>query len=308
MNPERSVNSIDLPKARLLLRCQQEGNCPTAFSFVLHHYEFEFEFPAQLNQQLTYFANFLLPSLYTACFLYTSSRHLPQDYQESVTMAAKGKTADTCHFDIVFTKNVPHILEKIFLSMDFQSLNKCFEVNNAWNALLTSESFQSKAKALFYCEIMRDKNLMQPSFDGNIKEVRRLLSIGMVNINCEDDRKSTPLLVAASNGHEDVVKLLLDNGADPDKADRYKWTALHWATYYKEEDVVKLLLERGAQPNKSDRYGTTPLHKAAFYIHTTGIAKCLLDNGAEPNRADNRGFTPLHEAARWEKRCGPAPT
>ena len=177
------------------------------------------------------------------------------------------ETGDTCHFDILLTKNVPHILETIFLSLDFESFKKCHEVNSAWNELLISESFQRKVKAL-RCEVIREeKNLMQASIDGNVKQVRRLLSICMVDVNCEDPlgwpyRKNTPLLEAASKGHKDVVKLLLDIGADPEKADSGEWTALHWAAYNKHEDVVKLLLDRGAQPNKSSIYGSTPLHEA----------------------------------------------
>ena len=41
-----------------------------------------------------------------------------------------------CAFGTLFTRNVPHILERIFLSLDYYSFNECLNVNKAWNGLL----------------------------------------------------------------------------------------------------------------------------------------------------------------------------
>ena len=49
-------------------------------------------------------------------------------------------------FDKLFSMNVPHILEKIFFSLDYESYKKCLEVSYAWNKLLESESYQKKLK------------------------------------------------------------------------------------------------------------------------------------------------------------------
>ena len=70
-----------------------------------------------------------------------------------------GETKDTkettgpCHFQILFTKNVPHILEKIFLNLDLESFNECLRVNKAWNEILNSKSFQKKARIVFQKEL-----------------------------------------------------------------------------------------------------------------------------------------------------------
>ena len=61
--------------------------------------------------------------------------------------------AYVCNFDILFSQNVPHIPEKIFLSMDYQSFKNCLKVNNEWRGLLTSERFMSKAKSTFKSDI-----------------------------------------------------------------------------------------------------------------------------------------------------------
>ena len=55
-----------------------------------------------------------------------------------------------------------------------------------WKSLLTSESFQKKAKTLFREGVLVDeKKLHDASSDGNLMEVRRLLSSGMLNVNGE---------------------------------------------------------------------------------------------------------------------------
>ena len=47
-------------------------------------------------------------------------------------------------FGSLFSRNVNHILEKIFLSLDTQSLVSCVEVCRAWKRFLTSESFHKR--------------------------------------------------------------------------------------------------------------------------------------------------------------------
>ena len=47
-----------------------------------------------------------------------------------------------CVFDQLRSKTVPHILEKIFFALDYESYKICFEVSTTWRRLLTSEPFQ----------------------------------------------------------------------------------------------------------------------------------------------------------------------
>ena len=47
---------------------------------------------------------------------------------------------ELCAFDKLFKRNVPHILEKIFLSLDTKSYMCCLDVNKSWKDLLTSEA------------------------------------------------------------------------------------------------------------------------------------------------------------------------
>jgi len=62
---------------------------------------------------------------------------------------------------------------------------------------------------------------------------------------------------AIQNGDIENVKLLLDNGTDPNFVDSYGYTALIKASIEGKRDIFELLLDRGADPNLKDRYGQT---------------------------------------------------
>ena len=89
----------------------------------------------------------------------------------------------------------------------------------------------------------------------------------------------TPLVRAAKNGQEGVIKLLLEReDINPNMADsRYCLTPLYWAALCGYEGVAKLLLEReDVNPNTTDtKYSLTPLHLAAEGGHD-GVVKLLL--------------------------------
>ena len=83
------------------------------------------------------------------------------------------------------------------------------------------------------------------SFLGVEESVESLLASIMVD--SEDSYRRTPLSYAAENGHEAVVKLLLEKGAELEPKDKDGRTPLWWAARSGHEAVVKRLLEKGAE-------------------------------------------------------------
>ena len=210
------------------------------------------------------------------------------------------ETNSLCKFDIFFKKYVPHILEKIFFSLDYEAFKTCLKVNNTWKELLTSKSYQKKRKFVFHDELLKaEKKLWLSAKNGNIGEVQNLLHNTFMDVNCVNKFwLSTPLYESAHQGHKAVVKLLLDSGAEANKADKYGYTPLHKAACRGHKEVVELLLDRGADPSKVEEvFKETALHKAAYYGHKD-VVQLLLVRGADPNEESQFGSTPIHLAQR----------
>ena len=94
------------------------------------------------------------------------------------------------------------------------------------------------------------------------------------------DNKLTPLHLASRRGHEDVVHLLLEHGADSTAQDEEGWTSLHLASVNGHEKVARLLLEHGADVTAQTKDLETPLHLASQGGHED-IVRLLLEHHRE---------------------------
>ncbi|KAI1024868.1 hypothetical protein LB504_009713 [Fusarium proliferatum] len=112
-----------------------------------------------------------------------------------------------------------------------------------------------------------------------------------------------PLLWAAANGKNTILRLLIEQGADlevrnPDNS----YTALMYAAVYGQFSTTKSLLDSGAMLEAQDEYTRTPLALAASVGHEA-IASLLLEKGADIEAQASDGSTPLSIAA-WKGKDG----
>ncbi len=92
---------------------------------------------------------------------------------------------------------------------------------------------------------------------------------------------------------KDIVKLLIDKGADVNAIAASGLTPLYLATLNGNKDLVELLITKGADVNTHDKkYRITPLHLAAEDGHKE-IIMLLLESGADVNPIDIKKDTPL---------------
>ena len=144
--------------------------------------------------------------------------------------------------------------------------------------------------------------LMWAAENGHEGVVKILLRRDNVSPNIPNQYGRTPLRCAVLGGHEGVVKLLLGrDDVNLNEPDEYGQTVLWQAAANGSEGMVQILLGHDeVNPNRPDQDGQTPLVLAAFNGHK-GVVKILLGRGdIDPDKLDQYGQTPLG----WAAYCG----
>lgn len=154
----------------------------------------------------------------------------------------------------------------------------CLEVSNTWNELLISDIFDRESELMLIKKKKNVEMLFQGSRNGNVEQVRNVLSLGLYT-NYRNEVGRTPLECAAYYGQPDVVRVLLDAGADPNEVLCYNGESpLCLAAIYGHSDVVKLLLDIGVDPNEALGYKRKyTLYHAAISLDTLmWSSNCLM--------------------------------
>src|SRR5688572_18416244 len=108
-----------------------------------------------------------------------------------------------------------------------------------------------------------------------------------------DALEGLPLAVAARLGHLEMLHLLLDAGADPNRSGPRGQTPLALAVIHRQDETIDLLLEAGANPDGGSQSSTRPL----LFAIDAEVAERLLQAGASVDARDTNGGTALMNAA-----------
>ncbi len=144
-----------------------------------------------------------------------------------------------------------------------------------------------------------DLTLHEAISKGHDEMVELLIEQG-ADVNGKDVGGGAPLRWAAKFGHKEIAVLLIANGADVNAKNYFGWTSLHEAAGVGHGKICLLLIEKGADVNARADGGWTPLQDSAMKGHTE-VVKILLDNGAMVN-AKVYGKTPLDWADERKKK------
>jgi ankyrin repeat protein len=139
-----------------------------------------------------------------------------------------------------------------------------------------------------------DQQLLRAAASGDTHAARVALEAG-ANTEIRDDRKRTPLLLAATHDHVDVAKLLVRHEADPDALDDRHDTP--WLVTGVTGSVAMLEALLPAKPDLTieNRYGGVSLVPACEAGHVAYV-KRVLRTGEHVNHVTNQGLTCLLEA------------
>ncbi|AUD40348.1 ankyrin repeat family protein [Flamingopox virus FGPVKD09] len=92
------------------------------------------------------------------------------------------------------------------------------------------------------------------------EEMVNLLILNGASVNELSQTNNTPLHIAVEKGNTRIVKVLLENGSDPNATDINKYTPLHVAMNNNKinSEIIELLLQYGADIDARDKYRNTP--------------------------------------------------
>ena len=128
-----------------------------------------------------------------------------------------------------------------------------------------------------------------PAGDSYLEVVKLLLEKG-AEVDAANWQGRTLLMAAAKEGHPEIAELLLEKGADVNAEDNTGRPALMYATEAGDSKTIGLLIAKGADANAKNRYGETALMNAVDRGRVEAV-KLLLESGADPNAKLDDGST-----------------
>lgn len=130
----------------------------------------------------------------------------------------------------------------------------------------------------------------------NTEKIKQIIDKDISLLEIPNIKGSTPLTVAASFGHTEIVKYFIKKGANINACNNYGNTPLHYAAWASDFDSFKALRENGAILDIKNTQGQTPLQYACMGGNLE-IFKYCVSNGIDVNAKIDDGSSIMHWAA-----------
>lgn len=138
-------------------------------------------------------------------------------------------------------------------------------------------------------------NLLEAISDNDSNRVRELVRRDASIIDDNTTWLNTPLIWAVMKNNQEMVRLLVELGADIQLKNKQEQTPLIVAIKYNNRDMVRLLVELKADINIPGSYGYSPL-RGAILSHQREMIKLLIELGANIDELNKYNSTPLLDA------------
>ena len=135
---------------------------------------------------------------------------------------------------------------------------------------------------------------------GSVRAAEILIKAG-ANVDVQTSKIDTnPLHIASGNGHLEIVKHLLEQGANIEGGEGSSWTPLQWASQNGQLQIVEHLLDKAANIEGGKGSSSTPLQLASENGHLD-IVEHLLEKGANIEAKDQQGRSALERAEKGKQ-------
>jgi ankyrin repeat protein len=147
--------------------------------------------------------------------------------------------------------------------------------------------------------------LHEAACKGHYELVRHLIEDKGVPVDSRDTTSHliTALHMASREGHENIVRYLLNHNANVNLQDRDGYTALHYASINGNMSIVQYLISLpDINVNLTDTQSRTALHRAIEHNKSAVAHELIIKTSIDINIQNNHGWTALHYASYQENR------
>jgi uncharacterized protein len=227
-----------------------------------------------------------------------SLEEVKEALQEGLDVNVKDKDGMTVLMVAAEYNEDPEIIERLLRAgADITAADQ--NGKSAWDYLLENEAFIKTQTYTQMTDLASDSYFRSVVQGDSLEEIRYAIFIG-ADVNAGEAPYTAFLWAVEQNENPEVIKLLLDSGADINAKTQSSWKVLNVAVSKNNNpEVLRMLIDAGADVNAKDKDGRTLLNYTVQHENTEK-ARLLIEGGADINAQNEKGNTALYDAVSKE--------